>query len=40
MSCICRGYYSTILNLTPDLTHFQTLATALLVTIQNTLATP
>ncbi len=30
MSCICtRGYYSTVLNPTPDLTHFQTLVTAM-----------
>ncbi len=28
MSCVCRGYYSTIAP-TPDLTHFQTLAMAM-----------
>ncbi len=29
MGCICWGYYSAILNPTPDLTNFQTLATAM-----------
>ncbi len=29
MGCICWGYYSAILILTPDLTNFQTLATAM-----------
>ncbi len=30
MYCICRGYYSTILNCTPDLINFQILTTAML----------